>query len=95
MTDEQVSYRTPAISQRNEAVTGKIYRQLQVNEIRLIRIHSGDGPICCTLVQTSDFTRKYVALSYVWGPQDESQAISMNGEIFHVTPESAHLLIFL
>jgi Heterokaryon incompatibility protein (HET) len=86
---------TAKISQKNEAVARKIYRQLQDNEIRLIRIHSGDGPIRCNLIQTSEFTRQYSALSYVWGPQDEPQTIFLNGKIFHVTQNLHEALLRL
>jgi heterokaryon incompatibility protein (HET) len=97
MTDKQAPCRafTAKISQRNEAVAKEIYRQLQDNEIRLIRIHSSDGPIHCTLVQTSEFTRQYSALWYVWGPQDEPQTVLMNGEIFHVTQNLHEALLRL
>jgi Heterokaryon incompatibility protein (HET) len=97
MADEQASCKefTAEINQKNEAVAKKIYRRLRDTQIRYVKIHSGVGRMRCTLIQTSNFTKKYSALSYVWGSQDKPKIIYLNGKKFRVSRNLHEALVKL
>jgi hypothetical protein len=65
-----------------------LYRQLSGSEIRLIKILPGSwgDPISCELVYLLlDDRPKYVALSYAWGDPTETQPVTLNGQVYHIT----------
>ena len=72
-----------------------IYKALKDDEIRVINLHKGspNDPIVCTL-----FTKPlsnpghYDALSYVWGPWNNPDSISLNGKRFYITGNLADAL---
>jgi len=86
------------INQKNEAAARHIYLPIAEGEIRLIRLHAAapDGPIACSLLPTPQSTApSYEALSYVWGSQQHSYPISLNGYAFHVTQNLFQALRYL
>ncbi|KAK1856100.1 ankyrin repeat and sam domain containing protein 6 [Colletotrichum chrysophilum] len=56
---------------------------------RLLMLHQGmAGEISCNIFEASlesDSAMPYEALSYAWGSTDQSETITANGKILHVT----------
>ncbi|KAL3261611.1 hypothetical protein ABHI18_003584 [Aspergillus niger] len=65
-------------------------------QIRLLSIHPSinkSHPIHCSLHTVSlQDSPKFEALSYVWGTDDATEQIFLNGDTFHVTPNVAKAL---
>ncbi|KAF2809773.1 HET-domain-containing protein [Mytilinidion resinicola] len=78
------------LEELNSDAAKKVYRnRLASSELRLIKIHPGDGPSTVTCssfsVQEGDLP-DYEALSYVWGGQDTTKTILLDDVTWHVTP---------
>lgn len=71
-----------------EGVRRSFYHPLQdVDEIRLLHLHPGSSreEIKCTIVHgTLSKQPSYEALSYMWGPKDIVQTVTINGISFNV-----------
>ncbi|KAH7086422.1 heterokaryon incompatibility protein-domain-containing protein [Paraphoma chrysanthemicola] len=57
---------------------------LKSDSIRLVQVLPGQAQkIHCTIKQAKTIDR-YICLSYVWGPPEDTQAIDIDGKLFHV-----------
>jgi hypothetical protein len=58
------------------------------SDLRLVTIHHGqhDESLECTLITQHDAPIGYQALSYAWGDKARKLPISLNGQLFSVTP---------
>ncbi|BCS04917.1 uncharacterized protein AKAW2_80718A [Aspergillus luchuensis] len=65
-------------------------------QIRLLSIHRsivGRGPIHCSLHTVSlDDSPEFEAISYVWGTEDATEHIFLDGNAFYVKPNVAKAL---
>lgn len=90
--------KTTILAKLNRKAAKKIYMPLQKGQIRLVHLHPRRHPstgqpdneqnpeVVCTLSHASlNDVPKYQALSYVWGEQNVSKQISLNGNSFYVT----------
>ncbi|KAI5868504.1 HET-domain-containing protein [Durotheca rogersii] len=81
--DEDEDFKPPEEPYRPPAYP---YRRLVDDDIRLLRITSGSGPVECTLHQLPLGTvRHFHPLSYVWGDVEDRRSIILEGRPFTVT----------
>ncbi|KAI1323033.1 heterokaryon incompatibility protein-domain-containing protein [Xylariaceae sp. FL0255] len=72
------------------------YHHLMENDVRLLRILPGDGPIECILHQMPLAEElMFYALSYVWGKSNERADIKLEGKSFQVTRNLHEALQYL
>ncbi|MAD87099.1 MAG: hypothetical protein CL912_29420 [Deltaproteobacteria bacterium] len=70
------------------SITPSAHQPLQDAEIRLVNIHSWNKDstrVSCNIIQGRLEILSFVALSYVWGPLDETVEITLNDRPFKVT----------
>jgi hypothetical protein len=85
-----------SLNQQNAAAAAEIYSALGPDQLRLLKLYKGNGPVrCSVLVAREESAPQYEALSYVWGSQDNLQSIQLDNRDYLVTRNLFEILLRL